>query len=609
MTEEHIEEKEGEESVFHHQKDEATEFIQSLARAARAFITYDARNEAVRRLLADFKASAQAALVKHGDLRYSIAPYEILFEDRSVYREEDRERSLAFRLFRDGVRTLDLKANVKWSELVKLLEILSVRYTGIRQCEDDTLTLLLQANFEEIEFDVVEAYVPSEEDPEEIEGETYHEVEVSPPAGWDQPLPQLGAPISLSYKELNDETKKTLQAEYSSDSMVRSAVQAVKEMLDIAKSSNDVAVVNQVMSFIQEVCQYLVVELRAAELVSVVRHAEHYFPGHPKVKAIKKDFGGGDILDRFLRDPDEFSADSLVPLFSMVGEDQLDRIVDRFVNEEDPKLRIALRKILSRLAMGKPDPLFQRLGDIPTDRMVDLFNVICVVAPAERALEAAYSMVEHESPDVQLGALEFIAMDSYTQRFHDAINRLLSLPTPRVRVRAASIFSKKCGRRGFPLLRETTEQLVKSDALEDIEAAMLGKALMRSSRELSLPLMSEWIKPKGFKGVFRKVSQGKAVRILRIAAIEGLASDPTEQGRALIAWLAAKDKDLRSLCEEKLKLFPSSEEIEKREQALKEINAKAREEKRKRAHEKQLAESGGKSKVKKGVHRGSARKD
>ncbi len=556
-------------ALAHSARSPEAELVLSLARASRSFITYDARNVAVRRLLAAYRDTVRRAVAKGEPLTYVIGPFEIYWGEEVVYREHDRERSMAFRLFRDGVRRFTVKPEVGWDDLLKLIEVLSVRYRGIRQQEDDTLTLLRQADFDNIEFEVVDVYVPSEEDPEEAADQQSFIDKAMPPPDWDQPLPALTRPVPIAFKPLAEDQLTALRAEYSEGALVRGALQVANEMLLLAKQSEDREIQGNVVLLCEEICKYLVVELRPSELVKVVCQAQALLPGLPETAKLAEAFGSGDILDRFLRDPDDLTADALMPLFALIKEDHLERVVDRFVEEPSQQTRRALMKILSRLAMGKPDALLSRLGDVPTDRMVDLFNVVCVVAPPERALEAAYAMTEHESPDVQLGALEVVAIDSYNERFHNTLNRLLSTDTPRLRVRAAAIFGEKCGRRGFPLLREHSEQLARNNKLDEIEAMTLGKALMSAARELAIPLLREWIRPRGLKGVFKKVSQGgKATRMLRFAAVAGLEVDGAEQSRKLVAWLSSKsDGELRERCEHALAKMPSAEEVKQREAA------------------------------------------
>ena len=115
--------------------------LQTLALSARAFLFYEPQNEAITTFLEDLREQMSMAL-RHGAMELDIQPWAISRDAEVVYQERDRERSLSFRLFRDGVRKLTIKPSITWDELVRLLGVFSVRYTGVRQQEDDIVTLL-----------------------------------------------------------------------------------------------------------------------------------------------------------------------------------------------------------------------------------------------------------------------------------------------------------------------------------------------------------------------------------------------------------------------------------------------------------------------------------
>jgi hypothetical protein len=536
--------------------DHPSEVIRSLTRAARSFITYDARNETVRRMLSDYRETVERTLEKHGELEFEVQPFTMTWNGEVVYSEEDRERSLAFRLFRDGVRALTLKTGVPWDELLRLLEILSVRYVGIRQHEEDTLTLLRQAEFKLIEFRVVEAYVPAEENPEgALERQAFVQ-QAHPPPDWDTPLPRLGGQGQLAYRELTRQELAAVRAETGHDAMVIAAQQVVREMLSLAKRANAEAVTSGVLTLIEEICKYMIVELRPKELVWVLRETRNQLGDTPEVDTIAEKFGHGDVLDRFLRDPDDVTADDLMPLFAVVGGDHLDRVVDRFTREEDPTLRNALKTILARMAAGSPEALLNRLGEVPTNRVVDLFNVVCVVAPMERVVEAAYSLAEHASPEVKLGAMEVLAGVKVDERFHETFQMLLASEAPRVRVKATNIYGKRGGTKAFTRLRDQLESLYKS-GLDQVEAAALGQALMQSSPEAARPLLRNLVKRGGMKGLVQRVKFGEGYGMLRWAAVAGLGVDSSAQSRAALEWLAEhSSKELKEFCRQALEQMP-----------------------------------------------------
>ena len=119
--------------------------IRGFSKAARAFTLYDAQNEAVRRFLQDYRDALNAFLGAHGALDLEVRPSELALRGEVIHAEKDREKSLASRLYRDGIRRLTIQPGATWEEELKLLEVLSVRFIGVRQQEEDVVTLLTRA--------------------------------------------------------------------------------------------------------------------------------------------------------------------------------------------------------------------------------------------------------------------------------------------------------------------------------------------------------------------------------------------------------------------------------------------------------------------------------
>jgi len=146
---------------------DANKALRSLARTARSFLMYDPGNEAIKIFLRQMHEDFQTFFRRHGQLALAVRPFEMVVAREVVYLERDRERSLAFKLYRDGVRNIVIRPDVDWEEMLGLLKILSVRFVGIRSDEDDIVTLLWKAAFQAIDVHAVEGFVPKDEDEED----------------------------------------------------------------------------------------------------------------------------------------------------------------------------------------------------------------------------------------------------------------------------------------------------------------------------------------------------------------------------------------------------------------------------------------------------------
>lgn len=145
-------------------KEDIARLCTELAKTARSFLFYDGKNDAILHFLTSLRDRIAKVLDDLGELELAVWPFELWHEEACVYVNRDRERSLAFRLYRDGLRRMTLKRGFTDAELGKLLEALSVRYTGIHQNEDDMVTLLWKASFDHLDIVAVEGLVLDSED-------------------------------------------------------------------------------------------------------------------------------------------------------------------------------------------------------------------------------------------------------------------------------------------------------------------------------------------------------------------------------------------------------------------------------------------------------------
>src|SRR5574340_316756 len=262
--------------------------VLALTRAARSFTLYDPANKVVRTLIADYRQKLERVLADHGPLGLEVHPFELLLGPEVVYVEQDRERSLSFRLFRDGVRRISFEPGATWEELLRLLQILSIRFTGVRQQEDDLVTLLRKAEFAHLSVAAIEGFVPEEEAAESsVEESRGTTARYEPPAEWDLPLPEFGEKVPLRYRPVPDDFLERLRAEESEATLPRAAVRAVAELLQAHGHADP----GPVLAFAMEVREYLLLEGHADLVLKLARGVAH---------ALSKAEAAQDFLAAFL---------------------------------------------------------------------------------------------------------------------------------------------------------------------------------------------------------------------------------------------------------------------------------------------------------------------
>jgi len=529
--------------------------MQSLSRASRSFSLYDPHNDAVKQLIADYKEK-MAAVIRNAPVEVEVLPFEMTYGGEVVYQEADRERSLAFRLFRDGVRKIRFDEGTTWDDLVTLLEVLSVRCNSVRQQEEDLVTLLHKARFAGIVIESVEGYVPEEERPEQVglaaatadtDGDTY-----DPPQDWDQPLPQVPAPCAVSYQPVSEAALARLREEESPDGLAQSAVRAVTEVLQAAYGLRDVKFRDDVMSFLDEVQEYLLVERNLDALSKLaVTYEKIHGPGQA-LPALQEE-RAFDRLLRSVSEREEPVPDALWPLLACVPGDHVSRALSML--ELDPRgaRRAALLEIVERGSAADASMLLEQLPRSRPDLAHDLFDILARVAP-DRRIEAAFDLLAHPDEGFQLELVDVIASGARGIRMARALQTFMASAHEPVRIKAVESFGALGGARAVPVIAEHARRTAASE-LSSAEANAIGTAMALASVDDAKPILLEWANAGGgIRNLIARLTKDRVGdRMLTYAAVAGLELCPGQECDAAIeAVLSRATGDLRWRCQEAL---------------------------------------------------------
>ena len=333
--------------------------------------------------------------------RVEVLPFELVFQNHTVYEEHDRERSLAFRLFRDGVRKLTFEPGIGWDDLVSLLEVMSVRCTGIRQQEEDLITLLRKARFENITIDSVEGYTPDEEMPENqaLAPMVEESNAFDPTPDWDQPLP---APSGgkVQYQPIDADSIYALLDEETPEAISAQAVRAVYELLQTANSLKDPELRQQLIPFVEEVQQFLIVQRDLNELARLaVVYRDAFGDGRTlPVLAEERSF---ERIMRMVTEQEEAIPPALYHLLGAPSPDVVSRAIDMLEFGAKGARRKALLEVVAHGSKAKPSLVVDRLGTAAPELARDLFALLGRIAPDART-DAAFLLLEQDNEELQL---------------------------------------------------------------------------------------------------------------------------------------------------------------------------------------------------------------
>jgi HEAT repeat protein len=137
---------------------QVTELIQVLAKALRAFQMYLPNNPIYQRAIGNLRTAFTPIWAASGELELKVSEAELVWEEQVVYRQLNRSDSLAWSLFKDGMRMLTLQRGAEVEELPKLLVTMNQARFLPTDAGDDLLTLLWAHEFQLIQYEFVDFF-------------------------------------------------------------------------------------------------------------------------------------------------------------------------------------------------------------------------------------------------------------------------------------------------------------------------------------------------------------------------------------------------------------------------------------------------------------------
>ena len=534
---------------------DTNEMLRALSRAARSFLIYDPRNDAIRGFLEDYRQLSYHALRTHGEMSLEIRPFELARNREVVYLERNRDRSLAFRLFRDGVRRITISPDVEWEELLRLLEILSIRFTGVRQQEDDIVTLLLKAGFKNIEIAAVEGFVPDDEtycgdDPNaaaarKVRDARRSEAHIEVPLDWDTPMPKFTRRGELVYRQLTVEDHEEVHVGSSSKGLPQDTVRLVVELLALVADPVDPTGPEDVEHLLSEVRDFLLSEGQLAPLIDLVDNIRDLMAERPQERDMVL---GSFVSERALRriitsipKAQETVPEDLILFLDAIPSDHLTHLISLLSSERGTTSRRMLRQLITRYAARNLDASLPRLSVESEAVAADLLQAFVTAAP-ERTVEILKSIAIRPELEIHYRILDIMERMDETSELCDELFILLTSSMADIRLGAMRLLAKNHDSRLFGKLMNI---LNTNTSIDLNEAEEIGQTLALVNPEECERAFTDWVAPKSLFNLKRVTVR----KTQKWAAITAIGSCPGEHNVKLINALKdSEGEEIRQHC-------------------------------------------------------------
>lgn len=526
----------------------------ALSRAARSFLLYDPSNEAIRHFLDALRRAAESFLQAYGDLALEVRPWDLVANGEIVYHDVDRERSIAFRLFRDGVRRVTLDAGLSWDELLKLLEVLSIRYTGVRQTEDDMVVLLWKAGFQNIHIEAVEGFVADEEDEggasQALRAQARHfGIEAAAPPDFDLPLPRPAGVVPVRHQAVPDTALRELLAEDDNPALPRLCVKLVAELCRVVLDPTEHFRFEDILPQLHEVRDFLLAE----GLLSAVNHVVQ---GLGRIRfrdaaderariAYLASFGDAHALAKLIAGASKTTQVAPVELVHLLGAvegNHAQTIIHLLGTTRSEASRRVGRSLLEHYAGSAQSLLVDAIPTVEPLVAVELLQVLRKVDPIA-AVKAAEGAATSGAIEVQLEAIRCIEAAPVAEGAGALIARLIASDHEDVRIASLELVAHLRVPGAYSPLLDRVKRMAPL-GFPPREAEAMGVALYHANPERAVVQFAEWCKPKGF---FKQVLP--AHPWLQFVAVSGLAWAPGDEPETLIRFVSERaGADVQKQC-------------------------------------------------------------
>ena len=126
--------------------------MQVISKGMRATQLYLPNNPVYQRAVENIRSAFRQIWQATDNLIFDVGETEVRWEDHVVYNQDQRNESIAWTLFKDGVRSLTFKPGLEDAEIVRFLAVLQQAKNLQADAPDDLLTLLWAEDFQFVSY-------------------------------------------------------------------------------------------------------------------------------------------------------------------------------------------------------------------------------------------------------------------------------------------------------------------------------------------------------------------------------------------------------------------------------------------------------------------------
>ncbi|MBE0432514.1 hypothetical protein IBX73_03495 [candidate division WOR-3 bacterium] len=511
-------------------KDEIDQIILGFTKSFKAMQMYGMSHSSFLHFFEPFYQILSNFLKEHNEFSLEVEKFGLIHNDRIVYEEEEMDMSIAFRLFKDGIRSIAFLSGLTSDELLLFIDVIS------RPAREWDIALgLWECNFAHITFYVIET--------DEVLDYQVPEVPAID-VDYDEKLKQLILKEKIDIDaviipELNPQEIENLKSNITDEERAALLPIVIKTLGDYLQTECS-----------QEIIDGLIEILQTCVNVQDFRNARricYKLKDYPDVNFIERFENETTIMSfrEVLNVPQDEIFNEFLAFLGFFGKRSIPLIIQIMPFVERSDRLNALRHRIAHIAGNDVTPMIEFLESKDPDLLVNAIHMIGIVKPAntDKLFEP---FVYHKDENVRMATVDALAAADQPA----AIVKFVTDPAVEVRVRALCALGRQKCPEMYPVLLDRIKQnsFLALDFSEQREvfnylAAHGDRDLVRVMRDILYK--RKWFGAKKYR-VMRRLAASTLSHINTAQALDIL-----EKGRR------KRNRDIAYACEAALKERPS----------------------------------------------------
>jgi HEAT repeat protein len=456
---------------------QVSELIQTVAKALRAFQMYMPNNPIYQRAIQNVRAAFQPIWAATDELLIHVVETELVWEDQVVYRQANKAESLAWSLFKDGMRELTIHKGAEAEELPRLLAIINQARFLATDAGDDLLTLLWAHEFQLIQHQFVDLFgegggatpEPSgaaaggESTPVERKAQAAQEAQAQPEGV--VVVDEFDSTLYFLDESEMGYVATELEAEYRRD--VRTS--ALDVLFDLMEVNSDEKVRDEVLSILEQLFPNFLNSRDFRAAAAVLRETKQlkekslgFTPGHiQRLGTFTSSLSEPATVGQLLQSLDEASGLGVdthaAEVIKELRASALEPLVGWLPSLSSAPLRKTLEEVIDRLA-GNNTAEVHRLLKTDSPALEGIIT-LCGRLALHQAVPGLAETLGHAKPGIRLATVQTLGLLG-TPGAMSLVDRALDDADKGVRIAAVRVV----GTRGY------------KGALKRVETVVLGKS-------------------------------------------------------------------------------------------------------------------------------------